>query len=76
MMGSSGECCDENPRPETVWFATNEIKVEAPFWEHPRLYVFVNDAVIGFPTVWNVFYKGNAGVVRLSITKISPGRNF
>jgi uncharacterized protein (DUF2235 family) len=44
---------DDNPRPNT----THE------------LFVFVNDAVIGFPGVWDIFYRQNTGHGKLIITK-------
>ena len=49
-----------------------EIKMD----DNPRpdtyeLFVFVNDAVIGFPGIWDIFYWQNTGHGKLIITKIA-----
>jgi hypothetical protein len=42
-----------------------------------ELFVFVNDAVIGLPWLWNYFYQNNAGTGTLTIRKIrEPGEGM
>jgi len=36
-----------------------------------QLYIFVNDAVIGIPRIWDLFYRGNNGTGTLTVTKIA-----
>jgi len=36
-----------------------------------ELFVFVNDAVIGFPGVWDIFYRRNTWVGTLTVTRIA-----
>ena len=34
-----------------------------------ELFVFVNDAVIGLPGLYDVFYRNNAGSGKLTVTR-------
>src|SRR5262245_48647359 len=48
----------------------HEIKMDGkPRPKTAELFVFVNDAVIGLPGVWDIFYRQNTGHGKLIITK-------
>jgi hypothetical protein len=63
--GTGGQQKSYDPDFSDPYIFDDNFKAERP----GELFLFINDAVVGFPKLHDVFYKHNVGKVKVMVTR-------
>jgi uncharacterized protein (DUF2235 family) len=70
-VGADEYPLDPETRPSVSGQEANELVAEIRARRNGELFLYVNDAVIGLPGLWDYFYANNGGTAKVEVTRLS-----